>query len=79
LKLETILHKDDAGEEPNGKVDAGWFYSASREQKSILEIENVRSRASYDREHAITHDRVPVRQKNIVKNYFLNLHESERK
>ena len=79
LKLETILQKDDAGEEPNGKGDQGWFYSASREQKSTLQIENVRSRASYDREDAITHDRVPLRQKSIVKNYFLNLHESEKK
>ena len=79
LKLETIAQKDDAGEEPHGKGDQGWFYSASREQKSTLQIENVRSRASYDREDAITHDRVPVRQRSIVKNYFLNLHESEKK
>jgi hypothetical protein len=79
LQLETIAQKDDAGEEPIGKGDQGWFYSASREQKSTLQIENVRSRASYDREDAITHDRVPVRQRSIVKNYFLNLHESEKK
>lgn len=79
LKLETILQKDDAGEEPNGKGDQGWFYSASREQKSMLQTENVRSRAGYDREDAINHDRVPVRQRSIVKNYFLNLHESEKK
>jgi hypothetical protein len=79
LKLETILQKGDAGEEPNGKGDQGWFYSASREQKSTLQIENVRSRAGYDREDAIDRDRVPLRQKNIVKNYFLNLHESEKK
>jgi hypothetical protein len=79
LKRETILQKYDAAEEPNGKGDQGWFYSASREQKSMLQAENVRSRAGYDREDAITHDRVPVRQKNIVKNYFLNLHESKKK
>ena len=79
LKLETILQKHDAGDEPNGKGDPGWFYSASREQKSMLQTENVRSRAGYDREDAINHDRVPVRQKGIVKNYFLNLHESEKK
>ena len=79
LKLETILHKDEAGEQPNGKGDQGWFYSASREQKSILQAENVRSRAGYDREEAINHDRVAVRQKTLVKDYFLNLHESEKK
>ena len=79
MKLETILQKHDAGEEPNGKGDQGWFYSASREQRSVLQTEDVRSLAGYDREDAINHDRVPVRQKSIVKNYFLNLHESEKK
>ncbi len=79
LKLETLLRNDDAGEEPNGKGDPGWFYSPSQEQKSMLQTENVRERAGYDQEAAINHDRVPVRQKNIVKNYFLNLHESEKK
>ncbi len=79
LKLEAILQNDDAGAEPNGKGNQGWFYSASREQKSMLQPENVRSPAGDDREDAINHDRVPLRQKSIVKNYFLNLHESEKK
>jgi len=77
LKLETIAQKDDAGAEPNGNPD--WFYSASREQKSTVQTENVRSGAGYDREQATSHDRVSLRQQNIVKNYFLNLHESETK
>ena len=79
LKLETIVQKDGAGEDPDGKGDPGWFYSASREQKSALQMGNARSRASYGREDALTHDRVPVRQKSLVKDYFLNLHESEKK
>jgi len=79
LKLETIAQKYDAGEQPEGKGDQDWFYSASREQKSMLQAADVRARAGYDREEAASHDRVPVRQKSIVKNYFLNLHESEKK
>ena len=79
LKLEAILQKYDGGDEPNGKGDPGWFYSASREQKSVLRAESVRTDIGYDREVATDHDRIPVRQKNIVKNYFLNLHESEKK
>ena len=79
LKLETIVQKYDGAEEPNDKGDQGWFYAASRKQKSMLQAENVRSRAGYDREDATNHDRVPMRQKGIVKNYFLNLHESEKK
>jgi hypothetical protein len=79
LKLEAILQKYDAGDEPNGKADPGWFYSASREQKSVLQAESVRTDIGYDREVATDHDRIPVRQKKIVKNYFLNLHESDKK
>jgi len=79
LKLETIAQKYDAGEQPEGKGDQDWFYSASREQKSMLQAADVRARAGYDREEAASHDRVPVRQKSVVKNYFLNLHESEKK
>lgn len=79
LKREIIMQKDDAGEHPNGQGDQGWFYSASREQKSMVQTDNMRSLAGYVREEAITHDRITVRQKNIVKNYFLNLHESEKK
>ncbi len=79
LKLEAILQKYDAGDEPNGKGDPGWFYSASREQKSVLQAGSVRTGIAYDREIATDHDRIPVRQKSVVKNYFLNLHESEKK
>ena len=78
LKLETILQNNDPGVEPDAKGGQGWFYSASREQKSMRKAENVRSLAGYDREEAIAHDRVPMRQKTIVKNYFLNLHEGEK-
>jgi hypothetical protein len=79
LKLETILQKHDDTDEPNGKSDAGWFYSPTREQKSVLQTEAVRPRGNYDRDVAAEHDRVPVRQRVAVKNYFLNLHESEKK
>lgn len=79
LKLEAILQKYDAGDEPNGKGDPGWFYSASREQKSVLQAGSVRTGIGYDREIATDHDRIPMRQRSVVKNYFLNLHESEKK
>ena len=79
LKLEAILQKYDATDEPDGKGEQGWFYSASREQKSMLQAGDVRSPVRYDREGATDHDCVPMRQKAVVKNYFLNLHESEKK
>jgi hypothetical protein len=77
LKLEAIHRRDDAGDDE--KADQGWFYSASQEQKSLLGFEDVRARPSFDRENAISVERVPIRQKQAVKDYFLNLHESEKK
>lgn len=79
LKLEAITQKSDPGEQPDGKGDAGWFYSASRAQKSMLTARDARLSAGYDREAAASHDRVTVRQQAVVKSYFLNLHESEKK
>lgn len=79
LKLETILQQNELTDEPDGKGNAGWFYSASREQKSSLQAEQVQSDAIRQREAALQHERVAIRQKNLVKNYFLNLHESEKK
>jgi hypothetical protein len=78
LKLEAIQRRDDdAGADE--KADQGWFYSASQEQRSLLGFEDVRVRQTFDRENAMSVERVPIRQKQSVKDYFLNLHESEKK
>ena len=78
LKLEALQRRDDAGNDDE-KSDQGWFYSASQEQKSLLGFEDVRARPNFDRENAMSFERVPIRQKQAVKDYFLNLHESEKK
>ena len=78
LKLEAIQRRDDAGSDDE-KADQGWFYSASQEQKSLLGFEDVRARPNFDRENAMSFERIPIRQKQAVKDYFLNLHESEKK
>lgn len=78
LKLETIQRRDEGGKDGD-KGDQGWFYSASRQQQSVLAFRDVRARANFDREDVMSHERIPIRQKQIVKNYFLNLHESEKK
>jgi hypothetical protein len=78
LKLEAIQRKDEGGADDE-KDDKGWIYTGSKQQASTLDFENVRARGGFDREAAAQHDRIPVRQKQVVKNYFLNLHESEKK
>lgn len=77
LKLEAIQRRDEADDDD--KADQGWFYSASQEQKSLLGFEDVRARPNFDRENAMGFERVPIRQKQAVKDYFLKLHESEKK
>ncbi|HYJ19843.1 MAG TPA: hypothetical protein VEW72_11790, partial [Burkholderiales bacterium] len=77
LKLEAVQRKEEkGGDEDDGK---GWIYTGSQQQASTLDFENVKARGGFDREAAAQHDRIPVRQQQVVKSYFLNLHEREKK
>jgi hypothetical protein len=78
LKREAIQRRreDDGDTETGGR---NWFYAPSGEQKSELQFEAVRARSAFDRESAMGRGAVPMGQKRIVKDYFLNLHESESK
>lgn len=78
LKLETLQRRDQ-GEDGEDDKEQEWFYSASPEQKSTIGLAELRGGQSYDREDATRFESIPVRQKQIVKDYFLNLHESEKK
>jgi uncharacterized protein (UPF0147 family) len=78
LKLEAVRRRDEDKAEGE-KDDEEWMYRPSQQQASALEYEQVRARGGFDRESAGDHDRIPVRQQQVVKNYFLNLHESEKK
>lgn len=77
LKREGLERRDDA--QAGDKEEEQWIYTASKQQASTLEYEQVRASGAFDRESAGQHGRIPVRQQQMVKNYFLNLHESERK
>jgi hypothetical protein len=78
LKREAIANRDEnrPEDEQDGK---DWIYTGSQEQASALQYEQVRARGGFDRESAGARDSIPVRQKQVVKNYFLNLHESEKR
>ena len=79
LKLERMAQASGTEDETGENGSGNWFYSPTREQRSSLLTESVRFHADHERESAAVHDRVTVRQRNVVKNYFLNLHESEKK
>lgn len=78
LKLEAVQRRENEKAE-DGDDDKNWIYTGSQQQASALQYEEVRARGGFDREAAGQYDRIPVRQKQMVKNYFLNLHESEKK
>jgi hypothetical protein len=78
LKREIIQRRgeEDGDTEKGGR---NWFFAPSGEQKSELQFEAVRARSAFDGEDAMGREAVPLGQKRIVKDYFLNLHESESK
>jgi hypothetical protein len=76
LKKEALQrHEDDDGKDD----DKNWVYAASQQKASELGLQDVRARAAFDRESAAPHDSIPLRRKQAVKDYFLDLHESEKK
>ncbi|MEQ1881626.1 MAG: hypothetical protein ABL878_11725, partial [Burkholderiales bacterium] len=69
--------QDDKHAESEEGKNPDWFYSASVEQKSNLPYRDVNASGNFTRADEIRHAPVPIRQRKIVKNYFLNLNESE--
>jgi hypothetical protein len=77
FKREAIARQEDKNSEGEDEKQQDWFYSASVEQKSNLPYRDVNAGGNFSRADEIRHVPVPIRQRKIVKNYFLNLNESE--
>lgn len=75
LKLETV----QAGAEASGEVPAPttWHYAATQSATAQTAFAEVRGRAQFSRAGVIGAESVPLRQRRLVKEYFINLHESE--
>jgi hypothetical protein len=77
LKREAIARQEDKSTDGEDEKKQDWFYSASVEQKSALPYRDVNAGGGFAHAEEIRHAPVPIRQRKIVKNYFLNLNESE--
>jgi hypothetical protein len=74
LKLETVSI-DSRAEVESENDDDSWLYSASPQQVSESEYDDVRSRESYNRAGLVQNSRVSMQHRRAVRDYFLNLHE----
>lgn len=74
LQLEAVRVESGEGGEP---ADASWFLVPSREQAAGAGLASVREERAYTRADVMSPARIPLRQRQLVKDYFINLHESQ--
>jgi hypothetical protein len=55
------------------------LYAATRAQRSSLDYQAVANQPRYTKEEATTGERVPLAQRAVVRDYFLNLRATEKK
>jgi hypothetical protein len=78
LKRETVrVGSDEEGSEKSD--DSSWFYSASQQEKSQAALADVRARDDYNRADVMQPSRIPIQQQQAVRDYFINIHEGNKK
>ena len=77
-QLELARVRVGSGKESNDKdgKESAWFYSASQQQASESELADVRSREDYARADVVGQGRIPIQQRQAVREYFIYVHES---
>ncbi|MFN0316351.1 MAG: hypothetical protein ACKVQA_15100, partial [Burkholderiales bacterium] len=75
LKKEGIRKE---GEEGETGAEA-WYYAESRAQTSQVALQNVRATTRYTQAQAMDPEHISVKHRQVVKDYFLNLHANEAK
>jgi hypothetical protein len=63
----------------NDEKNSGWFYTASQQEHAEAEFADVRGRADYADADVMRPGHVPIQQKAAVRDYFINIHESNKK
>ena len=77
LKLERV--KVSGSEEATEQKEADWFYSASQQEQSETGFADVRGRDEYAGADVMKPGRVPIEQRQAVRDYFINVHEGDKK
>jgi hypothetical protein len=72
LKQEGVAgdRQDDAEGVPKN-----WFYTESKEQESVLDYQGVEGRSGFSLSQSAGPESIPIRHRQIVKDYFMTLRE----
>ena len=79
--LEVQLKQEGVtGERADERAEAArsWYYMQSKEQESVLELQQAPARASFAQAEASAGEGISIRHRQIVKDYFMNLREDAR-
>ena len=79
--LEVQLKQEGVtGERADERAEAArsWYYTQSKEQESVLELQQAPARASFAQAEASAGEGISIRHRQIVKDYFMNLREDAR-
>ena len=78
LQRETIRLREQVAQD-DAQGEKSWFYSPTEAAGAETGLADVRGRAAYARADAMNLETIPIRQRKLVKEYFINLHESEKR
>jgi hypothetical protein len=79
LKLERVKVEGSDKPNENDEKDSGWFYTASQQEQAETGFADVRGRKDYADADVMRPGHVPIQQKQAVRDYFINIHESSKK
>jgi hypothetical protein len=73
IRLREQVDRDD------GEGEKSWFYSPTEAARADTALSGVRGRDDYAGADVMSPELIPMRQRGLVKEYFTNLHESEKR
>ncbi len=79
LKLERVSVSGGEEAKEQDKQKSEWFYSASQQEQSETGFADVRGREDYAGADVMKTGRVPIEQRQAVRDYFINVHEGDNK
>jgi len=78
LKLERVKVSGSDQANENADKESGWFYAASQQEQAEAAFADVRGREDYADADVIRPGHVPIEQRQAVRDYFINIHESSK-
>ena len=76
MQLQAVKVEQSDEEDPNGAEEA--FYAATQAQASKLEYQALAGRQRYAAEQGATRERMPMADRDAVKQYMVGQHGKEK-